>query len=96
MRKFKVHWYIGSVTNMWCIIKSQTVEAEDISKVKFLDILPKKEKEKFAVNIKYCVRVIYLVEDVIRSVDYGSHSRFIWIEEIPPKYKDVKNEILYK
>lgn len=64
------------------VLDEIVLEAKNIDRVKFLKVLPNCEKTMFAVNIKYCIRIIHLEEGKKYSIDYGSYSRFILVEEI--------------
>lgn len=90
MKKFKVIWYEGSMNlepelsdN---VLKEIIVKADSIDKVNFIQILPKKEREVYATSIKYCVRTAWpegKLEEAKKTVsDYGSHFRFIYVEEV--------------
>lgn len=90
MKKFKVIWYEGSMNlepelsdN---VLKEITVKAESIDKVNFIQILSDKECEVYATSIKYCVRTIWpegKLEEAKKTVsDYGSYSKFIYVEEV--------------
>jgi len=76
MNKYKVTWYIGNILKVETEIKSFEVEAEDISKVDYMSILPAEIRKN-----SYYQRTIFSEEDV-RNIDYGSYFRFIEIRKI--------------
>jgi len=81
LHTYKVIWYVGSVENIDQVIKETKTKAKNIDEVNFLSILPEEEKECYKANIKYCLRTI-LFSDDLHTIDYGSHSKFIWIERM--------------
>lgn len=90
MKKFKVTWYEGymslDVGAQKNILNTMEVEANSIDEVKVTAVLPRAEKKTFEVNIKYCLRKAWHggeLKDAKQLVsDYGSHSKFIFVEEI--------------
>lgn len=90
MKKYKIVWYEGYMSlkteGQKNILKTAEVKAKSIDKVKVTNILPKHEKEKFATGIKYCLRTAWHsgdLKDATECVcDYGSYSKFIYVEEI--------------
>ena len=90
MKKYKVIWFEGYMSleeeARRNILAEMETEAESINKVKFLQILPESERERFAVNIKYCVRIAWPSGDIKDAKeivsDYGSYSKFIYVKEI--------------
>lgn len=80
--KIKISWYSGSVTFVNYCITSDVKTAERIRDVKWLDILPEYEKQRYDANLKYCIRYIELEKDKKYSIDYGSYSKFVLLEEV--------------
>lgn len=81
-KKYRVTWYIGSVESITETLAIMEVKAENIYSVEWATILPQHEKDRYKANFKYCIRVIHLEEGKKHSIDYGSYSRFVMIEEI--------------
>lgn len=90
MKKYKITWYLGYMDLDPKAIKEKLIEmeteAESIDKVNFIQILPEDEKERYATEIRYCTRTAWHegdLKDAKECVsDYGSHTRFIYVEEI--------------
>lgn len=90
MKKYKVIWFEGYMgleeKARHNILAEMETEAESIDKVNFIQILPESEKERFAANIRHCVRIAWPSGDLKDAKeivsDYGSYSRFIYVEEI--------------
>lgn len=77
MKKFKIVWYIGAVdNNQQEILDSKIEYAEDIDQVNACTILPESIRQKI------CYTRILMTSDTIRNIDYGSHTKFLAIEEI--------------
>ena len=77
MKKYKVTWYNGSIESEHSVLDSKEVEAEDINKVQYLDILPEDTREK----VYYTRGVLFDPEKWI-VIDYGSWFNFISIREV--------------
>lgn len=90
MKKYKITWYLGYMDLDPKAIKEKLIEmetvAESIDKVNFIQILPEDEKERYATEIRYCTRTAWLSGELVDAkeivLDYGSHSRFIYVKEI--------------
>lgn len=80
--KVKISWYSGSVTFVNYCMTSDVKTAERVMNVDWLSILPESEKERYAANLKYCIRYIELEKDKKYSIDYGSYSKFVLLEEV--------------
>ena len=77
MKKFKIVWYIGNVANNQQEILDSKIEyAEDIDQVDACTILPESIRQKI-----YYTRIL-MTSDTIRNIDYGSHTKFLAVEEI--------------
>ena len=87
---FRITWYEGFMDldkkAQKTILRVIEAEAESIDQVNIIQILPKEEKKRFEIEIEYCLRTAWHsgdLKDATETVsDYGSHSRFIYVEEV--------------